>query len=325
MNIVILRLLSCGLAVFLALLATADFSEAAADAVEAVRRKCRLVAIGDLHGDVAQALKVLQLTKLTDDKGRWIGGCATLIQTGDIVDRGDRALDLLDLFTKLRIGANKQGGFVLNLLGNHENFLLQNDLRYVAESEIERKGGIEAFRNLISPRGSIGKLLRRRRQIVHFDEQSKTVFVHGGLTPEFIADQLSKIKASSSASPAHGFVDYINRVGRNALITDHEDSSQSQAIFGNEGPLWDREVVSAAMAGDCTRVEKSLQLLGANRMVVGHTPQSNGKIGSFCKASMIDIDVGISGAMSSGCAAIEIGLDGEVYAVYPGDERVKLA
>lgn len=48
----------------------------------------RTVAIGDLHGDLPHALKVLTIAGLIDSDTNWIGGETTLVQTGDIVDRG---------------------------------------------------------------------------------------------------------------------------------------------------------------------------------------------------------------------------------------------
>jgi hypothetical protein len=40
----------------------------------------RLVAIGDLHGDLGKARKALKLAGVMDDSGRWTGGTATVVQ-----------------------------------------------------------------------------------------------------------------------------------------------------------------------------------------------------------------------------------------------------
>lgn len=63
----------------------------------------RIVAIGDLHGDKAQAAKVLMLAGLVDSNLDWIGGNAVLVQTGDIVDRGPNSIELLLIFQKLQV------------------------------------------------------------------------------------------------------------------------------------------------------------------------------------------------------------------------------
>ena len=40
----------------------------------------RLVAIGDLHGDLKKAQRAFRLGGLTDENDRWIGGTTTAVQ-----------------------------------------------------------------------------------------------------------------------------------------------------------------------------------------------------------------------------------------------------
>src|SRR5262245_45911028 len=49
----------------------------------------RVVAIGDLHGDLDSARRALVLAGAIDDKDAWIGGKLVVVQTGDEIDRGD--------------------------------------------------------------------------------------------------------------------------------------------------------------------------------------------------------------------------------------------
>ena len=56
----------------------------------------RLVAVGDVHGDVQSLLEVLELAGLYSER-RWTGGRAVLVQIGDILDRGDDEAACLDL------------------------------------------------------------------------------------------------------------------------------------------------------------------------------------------------------------------------------------
>ena len=46
-----------------------------------------IVAVGDLHGDMGNAKKVLQFAGVVDGRGRWTGDVDVLVQTGDIIDR----------------------------------------------------------------------------------------------------------------------------------------------------------------------------------------------------------------------------------------------
>jgi hypothetical protein len=80
----------------------------------------RIVAVGDLHGDYEDFIKILKGTGIVDDRLAWAGGKAHLVQTGDILDRGPQAKEILDLLRRLEREAAKAGGMVHVLLGNHE-------------------------------------------------------------------------------------------------------------------------------------------------------------------------------------------------------------
>ncbi len=62
----------------------------------------RIVAIGDLHGDLEVTQRVLRLAGAIDENDRWIGGDLVVVQTGDQLDRGDDERAILDLFARLR-------------------------------------------------------------------------------------------------------------------------------------------------------------------------------------------------------------------------------
>jgi len=91
----------------------------------------RVVAIGDVHGAYSELVTILQQTKLVDSQRRWSGGSATLVQTGDLVDRGPRVRETLDLVMDLEKQAQRARGTVIPLLGNHEAMNVMGDVRYV--------------------------------------------------------------------------------------------------------------------------------------------------------------------------------------------------
>jgi len=92
----------------------------------------RVVAVGDVHGDLDALVSILQEAGIIDDQRRWSGGNATLVQTGDILDRGAQDRQVMDLLMELERQATKGGGRLLVLLGNHEMMNIMGDLRYVA-------------------------------------------------------------------------------------------------------------------------------------------------------------------------------------------------
>src|SRR6516164_11671659 len=90
-----------------------------------------MVAIGDVHGAFDDFCLILRRAGLTDEQNHWTGGRATLIQTGDLIDRGPKGREAMDLVMGLEKEAAKAGGQVVPLLGNHEVMNILGDLRYV--------------------------------------------------------------------------------------------------------------------------------------------------------------------------------------------------
>lgn len=123
----------------------------------------RVIAIGDLHGDLRITLMALRLAKVIPDDiyphnasdVRWIGGQTYVVQLGDQIDRCrpsdwvKNCIDNLDdvvedegnnmmiiqIFQKLDAQAKQVGGRVLGMLGNHELMNVDRDFRYVSPKE----------------------------------------------------------------------------------------------------------------------------------------------------------------------------------------------
>jgi hypothetical protein len=90
-----------------------------------------IVAIGDVHGDFDDFVTILQHVGLINAQHGWTGDQTTLVQVGDILDRGPKPRPAMDLLMSLEKEAPKAGGRVVSLLGNHEMMNLMGDLRYV--------------------------------------------------------------------------------------------------------------------------------------------------------------------------------------------------
>lgn len=91
----------------------------------------RIVAVGDIHGAYEGFVAILRETGLLDQHGRWAGGDAVLVQTGDFTDRGPGVRRVMDLLRRLQDEASAAGGRVEVLLGNHEMMNLVADYRDV--------------------------------------------------------------------------------------------------------------------------------------------------------------------------------------------------
>lgn len=249
----------------------------------------RVVALGDVHGDLAATRRALRLAGAIDEGDAWVGGKLVLVQTGDILDRGDDEQEILDLFTSLQAQAHKAGGAIYQLNGNHEFMNAMGDFRYVTpggfidfvETEtipepLTAKPRALAF----LPGGTYATRLAAYDMVTMVGD---TVFVHGGVLPRFV-DGLEQ----------------ANRDSRCFLLGQAEPP---QAVLDPEGPLWTRAFSTGDSA--CEELEKTLQSLGAKRMVVGHTPQLQG-ITSACDGKVWRIDTGMASFYQGPTEVLEI-------------------
>lgn len=254
----------------------------------------RIVAFSDVHGDIEAARAALRLAGAIDEEDRWIGGDLVVVQTGDQLDRGDDEREILHLFERLVDEAARAGGAFHPLNGNHELMNAHLDLRYITEGgfrdfasvvdsrpdakdagadpllaayEPGQRGRIAAFR----PGGPYALLLARRNTIVQVGDN---VFVHGGVLPEHAAYGLEA----------------INEEIRAWLRGEAPAPEWSR---GSESPIWTRLYSRDPDDEACGVLGEALDLLGARRMVVGHTVHREG-ITSYCDGRVWAADVGMA-------------------------------
>lgn len=131
----------------------------------------RVVAIGDVHGAYDHFTAILRAAGLTDRRDRWVGGRAILVQTGDVLDRGEDSRKTLDLLRRLERDARQAGGRVLPLIGNHEVMRLVGDWRYVSAGEFKAFRTPESveFRETVHARSAEAAAERARAENRRFD------------------------------------------------------------------------------------------------------------------------------------------------------------
>ena len=83
------------------------------------QRSQRIIAVGDLHGDLQAWLTIAKASGIMNAEGHWAGGSATLVQLGDISDRGSDTLAIIRSLQQLQKEAPRARGTVHVLLGNH--------------------------------------------------------------------------------------------------------------------------------------------------------------------------------------------------------------
>ncbi|HKW75045.1 MAG TPA: metallophosphoesterase [Terriglobales bacterium] len=122
----------------------------------AAEREQPIVAVADVHNDFDDFVAILQRAGLIDKQNHWIAARTTFVQVGDLLDRGPKPREVLDLMMALEKEATQAGGRVVSLLGNHEVMNLMGDLRYVTpanygsfadgDSEARRKSAYEQYK-----------------------------------------------------------------------------------------------------------------------------------------------------------------------------------
>lgn len=119
----------------------------------------RIIAIGDIHGDLNVLKQCLILGKVVNDNDEWIGGETIVVQVGDQLDAKKRVLDdddyernftdldVISYLTKIDEKARKDGGYVISLLGNHEIMNVFGYDKYVDETDkvLENEKKIKDF------------------------------------------------------------------------------------------------------------------------------------------------------------------------------------
>jgi len=224
-----------------------------------------------------------------DDSWAWVGGALVVVITGDILDRGDDDLEVMKTIDRVRKEASGSGGAVHLLVGNHE--AANVDWKFIEVSAMgfaDFNGEVSAA-ELSSP--DLARLPpERRARAAAFRPGAKwalwlsqnpavlvvgdTVFVHGGLRPDHVR---------------HG-IGRVNKKIRDWMLG--RAKHRPAKLIGSEGPLWIRDYSKDTGKKECAQLDKVLKMLGATRMVVGHTIQPH--INSACEGKVWRIDTGMN-------------------------------
>ena len=338
----------------------------------------RVVAISDIHGAYEAMVATLQNVGILDDELAWAGGASHLVIVGDILDRGPRSRDAMDLLMRLEGEAQAAGGYVHVLIGNHESMNMIGDMRYVSKEEyaacaadesleqrrrwfdayLERQPvprdeaalkrrfdstfppGFFALRKALGPDGKYGQWLLQKPIIAVING---TAFVHGGLSPlvadygldgvnTALQDELEAyVKAVHTLMEAEILLPTDSQYDYISIVQKHLPSPQASpevlaalktvekldraSLIATDGPLWYRSNVACGGVIEKHRIEAVLDALGAERVVVGHTPTPVRKVLQRFGGRVIEVDTGMLNFYykGSGNALVLSGDDVVVY------------
>lgn len=248
----------------------------------------RIVAIGDIHGDLKALRAALRLAGAIDSEDTWIGKGLTVVQTGDQLDRGNQDREVLDVLEKLEDGAKAGGGALIVLNGNHELMNASFDFRYVT------RPSFASFKDFTSRAGAATERVpedERGRAAAFAPGAPYAMKIAKHLTVALVGDSLF---AHGGVLPAH--IDYgLARINSDAqaFLAGHK-SGMPKSLSAEDSPVWTRVYGGDDIdAQTCETLGRVLKEVGAKRLVVGHTVQKAG-INSACSDRLFRIDIGLS-------------------------------
>ena len=314
-----MRRLSLGWLVFLLLSATGSPAAGARLQYE-WEGVPRIVAVGDVHGAYDNLVNVLKNAGLIDDELDWVGGEAHLVQVGDVVDRGANSRRCLDLLMELEQEAERAGGQVHVLIGNHEAFHVTGITDHTTPEEFRSYVDLESedirersfmtfFRQQIEAGGT-----RRRGPNGDargtFDEKyppgyfgHREAFEQDGYYGRWILEHNVAVRLNGIVF-SHGDwsveisalgIEKVNEEVRKELRG--EASLENGVTFHVQGPLQYRGLAEVPLTDEqqkahADEVNQILANLQAQRMVVGHTV-TKGVIEPRFGGKHISIDTGM--------------------------------
>jgi hypothetical protein len=271
--------------------------------------------LGDLHGDFEVTTRVLSSAGLisTTVPRHWTGGSRVLVVTGDVIDKGSAATQIIDLLLALEPEAEAAGGKLIVTLGNHEaEFIAEptGDKAIEFRDELKLTLGLDP-KTVAAGQTKYGAWLLSRPVAAQIDDW---FFCHGGNTGGLTAaqiDQAFRDRFAGRAQPefAHPFL-----LGDDSLL---------------EASAWWQSSDAVGV------IDHNLSRLAATHLVFGHEPgnvdfaddpqgnRAEGEMVMRYGGRIFMIDVGMSHAVGySDGALLQITRNPDVAtAVFPDGTR----
>ncbi|WP_460713486.1 metallophosphoesterase [Lysobacter terrae] len=230
---------------------------------DTVRASGRVLLLSDLDGDFDAFADLLIAQGVIDSGLHWRFGNGQLVVAGDFMDDGPNILPLLWLLYRLEPEAERAGGRVHVVLGNHELLLLAGRFSAAPQRMFASR---DAFfggdnRRVFAADTVLGQWLRARPVIVKVGD---TLVVHGGVSEVFLRANLDMATA--------------NAIARRELDVERDRVSAAAApVIGRWGVPWYRGLAlphdrgRALEAEPVAHLEAVLRRYGVRRVAIGHT------------------------------------------------------
>ena len=235
----------------------------------------KILAISDIESNYKAFRDFLINNNVINQNLEWIFGDGHLVLVGDFVDRGYFTTQVLWFIYTLEQAAEKEGGFVHYIIGNHELKMMYGDYlatspKYYHVASILEKKQVELY----DQKSIIGKWMASKNAI---EMINGNLFVHGGIHPDLANSKLSLEEINQ----------LIRKKYHHSFSPRSAKTPEQFIISAITGPCWYRGYFREDLTQQ--QVQAGLDKFNANAVVVGHTIQS--KVTKAFDGKVFGIDV----------------------------------
>lgn len=236
-------------------------------------------AVSDIHGEFKSYIRLMKAQGIIDDDLNWSFGTGHLIILGDYFDRGDMVTELLWHLFGLEKQAEKAGGKVHLMLGNHELMMFSNDTRYTNAKYLKVRDIIgQKYSDLYSMDTFIGRWIRSKPVIITINN---CLFVHGGISGEMLQKRMKSDKIN----------ELFWKLTMGKQLKDESELHDLLFLTENDGPVWYRGFFEDPGFTEA-RADSILTFYGMKHIIVGHTSDNAMKVLFNNKILCIDAGLG---------------------------------
>jgi hypothetical protein len=233
-------------------------------AIVEIDTKHDVYAVGDVHGDYDRLVTLLSAAKIiaadppTPERVQWSAGKAVLVCTGDLIDKWHQGMQVIALFRALQQGAERAGGRVVVLMGNHEAEFIASQgvgekfVKFVLELKARKLDPATVAAGRDQP--GIGAWMRGLPFAARINDW---FFAHAGNTH---GRSIKELRSDLQSG--------IDRKGFRARVLRDPDSLLEARL--QPRPWWEQKGDTASKARE--RLAKRVEALGVKHLAIGHQP-----------------------------------------------------
>ncbi len=236
----------------------------------------KIITISDIESNYKTFRNFLIQNEVIDKNLNWTFGNGHLVLIGDFIDRSYFTMQVLWFIYKLEQEAEKFGGKVHYILGNHEIMNMRGQNKYAKRKYQNAASliGIKEFQ-IYDTTTHLGKWLKTKNVI---EKIGSYIFVHGGLSPKFVKNKIE--------------ISEINKIAREnyyKIYAPKAEFSMEEKLINSSktSPYWYRGYFKKNL--EQKTINKILKFYECSNIIVGHTIQN--KINRKYDGKIIAIDV----------------------------------